>query len=126
MSGDQKFTLQPAAPSDLPLILKFIKELAAYEKLANEVTATEAILRESLFGAKPSAEVVLAFAGEDPAGFAVFFHTFSTFLGQRGLYLEDLFVFPEWRGHGLVRRRLSYLARVAVARGCGRMEWSVI
>jgi GNAT superfamily N-acetyltransferase len=120
------FHLRPAAEGDLALVLRFIRELAAYEKLAHEVTATEAGLRESLFSARPAAEVVLAFAGDQPVGFAVYFHTFSTFLGQRGLYLEDLFVVPEFRGHGLGRRLLAHVARVAVERGCGRMEWSVL
>jgi GNAT superfamily N-acetyltransferase len=126
MSRDRSFQLRPATPSDVGLILRFIRELGAYEKLGHEVSATEAVLHESLFGAKPAAEVVLAYAGEEPAGFAVYFHTFSTFLGQRGLYLEDLFVVPEWRGHGLGRRLLAHVARVAVERGCGRMEWSVL
>jgi GNAT superfamily N-acetyltransferase len=120
------FHLRPAAEADVALVLRFIRELASYEKLAHEVTATEAGLRESLFGARPAAEVVLAFAGDTPVGFAVYFHTFSTFLGQRGLYLEDLFVVPEWRAHGVGRRLLAYVARVAVDRGCGRMEWSVL
>lgn len=128
MSANQQppFTLRPATEADVSLILRFIKELGAYERLAHEVTATEAGLRESLFGPRPAAEVVIAYAGDEPAGFAVYFHTFSTFLGQRGLYLEDLFVVPRWRGHGLGRRLLAYVARVAVERGCGRMEWSVL
>jgi GNAT superfamily N-acetyltransferase len=120
------FRLEPATERDLGLILRFIRELGAYEKLAHEVTATEEGLRESLFGSHPAAEVVLAYAGDEPAGFAVYFHTFSTFLGRRGLYLEDLFVVPHWRGHGLGRRLLAYVARVAVERGCGRMEWAVL
>ncbi len=103
-----------------------IKGLAEYEKLSNQVVATEDGLRESLFGANPAAEVVIGYAGEQPAGFALFFHNYSTFLGQRGLYLEDLFVFPEWRGKGLGRQLLAHLARIAVERGCGRMEWSVL
>ena len=85
----------------MPLILELINGLAVYEKLAHEVTATEAGLRETLFGARPAAEVIIAYAGDMPAGFALFFPNFSTFLGKPGLYLEDLFVVPEWRGHGL-------------------------
>jgi GNAT superfamily N-acetyltransferase len=118
--------LQPATDRDVGIILRFIRELAAYEQIAHEVTATEEVLRESLFGSHPAAEVVIAYAGDEPAGFAVYFHTFSTFLGRRGLYLEDLFVVPQWRGLGLGRRLLAYVARIAVERGCGRMEWSVL
>jgi GNAT superfamily N-acetyltransferase len=118
--------LQPATELDVGLILRFIRELGAYEHLAHEVTATEENLRESLFGSHRAAEVVIAYVDEKPAGFAVYFQTFSTFLGRRGLYLDDLFVVPEWRGHGLGRRLLAYVARVAVERGCGRMEWSVL
>jgi GNAT superfamily N-acetyltransferase len=120
------FRIAPATIEDVPLILRLIKALAEYEKLSDQVVATETRLRESLFGADPSAEVVIGYAGDEPAGFALFFHTFSTFLGQRGLYLEDLFVVPEWRGRGLGRLLLSHLARIAVERGCGRMEWSVL
>ena len=94
--------------------------------MADEVVATEASLRETLFGPRARAEVVIAYAGAEPAGFAVWFHNYSTFLGRPGLYLEDLFVLPEWRRRGLGRKLLGYLARVAVARGCGRFEWSVL
>lgn len=120
------FRLEPATERDLGLILRFIRELGAYEQLAHEVTATEGELRTSLFGLQPVAEVVIAYAGDEPAGFAVYFHTFSTFLGRRGLYLEDLFVVPAWRRVGLGRRLLAYVARVAVERDCGRLEWSVL
>ena len=126
MSAADRFRIEQATEKDLPLILRFIKELAAYEKLAHEVTATEDSLRESLFGHRRAAEVVLAHAGEEPAGFAVYFPTFSTFLGRPGVYLEDLYVTPPWRGHGLGRQLLAYVARVAVERGGGRMEWSVL
>ena len=126
MSAADRFRIEQATEKDLPLILRFIKELAAYEKLAHEVTATEDILRESLFGHRQAAEVVLAYAGEEPAGFAVYFPTCSTFLGRPGVYLEDLYVTPSWRGHGLGRQLLAYVARVAVERGGGRMEWSVL
>jgi GNAT superfamily N-acetyltransferase len=90
------------------------------------VTATEAQLRESLFGPRPAAEVLIGYAERQPAGFAVFFQNFSTFLGRPGIYLEDLYVVPEWRGRGLGRRLLSHLAAIALARGCGRVEWAVL
>ena len=120
------FQIRNASEQDVPLILQMIKGLAEYEKLSDQVVATEDGLREALFGAHPSAEVVVGYAGDQPAGFALFFHNFSTFLGQRGLYLEDLFVLPEWRGRGLGRLLLAHLARIAVERNCGRMEWSVL
>jgi GNAT superfamily N-acetyltransferase len=121
-----QFRIEPGTPKDVPLILQMIKGLAEYEKLSDQVVATEDRLRESLFGPHPAAEVVIGYAGDQPAGFALFFHTYSTFLGQRGLYLEDLFVYPQWRGKGLGRQLLAHLARIAVERGCGRMEWSVL
>jgi GNAT superfamily N-acetyltransferase len=116
----------PATEADVPLILRLISALAEYERLSHQVVATEAVLRETLFGAKPAAEVVIAYVDSVPAGFALWFHNYSTFLGKPGLYLEDLFVLPEWRGHGVGRRLLSHLASVAVERGCGRMEWAVL
>lgn len=118
--------LRPAQPGDEPLILRFIRGLAEYEKLAHECIATEADLTRSLFGAQPDAEVILAFADGEPAGFALFFHNYSTFLARRGLYLEDLFVLPEYRGQGIGLALLRELARIAVERQCGRMEWSVL
>ena len=120
------FTLRPATPGDLPVILACIRALAEYERLAHECVATEALLRESLFGERPSAEVVLAYAGDRPAGFALWFESYSTFLAKPGLYLEDLFVYPEYRGRGLGRQLLRHLARVAVERSYGRVEWSVL
>ena len=119
-------TIRPAAERDVPLVLDLIKGLADYEKLAHEVTATEAGLRRSLFGPAPGAEVVIAEVAGEPVGFALFFHNFSTFVGKRGLYLEDLFVKPAWRGHGVGRQLLVYLARLAVERDCGRFEWAVL
>ncbi len=116
----------PANEADVPLILRLIQGLSVYEKLAHEVTATEEGLRETLFGARPSAEVVIAYAGEEPAGFALFFQNYSTFLGRPGLYLEDLFVVPEYRGRGYGKALLQHLASLAVERGCGRFEWSVL
>jgi len=115
-----------ATERDTPAILSLIKGLAEYERLEHEVEATEEGVRDALFGDWPVAEVVLAYVGADLAGFALFFHNFSTFLGRRGLYLEDLFVLPAFRNRGVGRRLLSHLARVAIERKCGRMEWSVL
>jgi GNAT superfamily N-acetyltransferase len=118
--------IRSATTDDAPLILEFIRGLAEYEKLAHEAVATEEGLRATLFGEHPQAEVILAFDGGYPAGFALFFHNYSTFLGKRGLYLEDLFVKPEARGKGVGRALLVELARIAKARDCGRFEWSVL
>jgi GNAT superfamily N-acetyltransferase len=120
--------IRPATTDDTALILDFIRALADYEKLSPEVSATEAQLRATLFPATgaPVAHCVLAFAGDVPAGFAIFFYNYSTFLAKPGLYLEDLFVKPEFRGRGLGKALLLHLAKLANARGCGRMEWSVL
>jgi GNAT superfamily N-acetyltransferase len=118
--------IERATPRDVPLILRLIKALAEYERMTDDVVATEDGLRETLFGARPSAEVVLAYAGNEPAGFALFFQNYSTFLGKPGLYLEDLFIVPEYRGHGYGKALLMHLATLAVERGCGRFEWSVL
>jgi len=126
MSSSTDFRIKPATESDIPLIFSFIKGLARYEELAHEVVNTEEKLQESLFGSRASAEVVIAYSATAPVGFAVFFHNYSTFLGRSGLYLEDLFVLPEWRGRGLGRALLGYVARIAVTRDCGRLEWSVL
>jgi GNAT superfamily N-acetyltransferase len=126
MTEKPSLRIERATERDVPLILELIKGLAVYEKLAHEVTATEAGLRETLFGAKPAAEVIIGYTGDTPVGFALFFSNYSTFLGKPGLYLEDLFVLPEWRGHGFGRGLLTQLARIAVQRGCGRFEWSVL
>ncbi len=126
MTHATRLEISPAAPADVPLILALIGELADYEKLRHEVVATESSLREALFGARPGAEAVIARIGGEAAGFALYFHNFSTFLARRGLYLEDLFVRPEFRGHGVGRALLMHLARLAVARGCGRFEWAVL
>ena len=120
------FQIRLATSDDVPSILAFIKGLAEFEYLSNEVTVTEADLQKSLFGPNPAAEVVIGFAGDEPAGFAVFFHNFSTFLGQRGMYLEDIFVTPEHRRKGLGKMLLVYVANIAVERKCGRFEWSVL
>ena len=126
MSGKPEIRIARATEADVPLILRLIQGLAEYEKLAHEVTATEAGLRETLFGARPAADVIIAYADGTPAGFALFFPNYSTFLGKPGLYLEDLFVRAEWRGHGIGRALLRQLATIAVQRGCGRFEWSVL
>ena len=120
------FRIRPAAPIDAALILTLIRELAEYEKLAHEVTATEADIRSALFAPKPTAECIIAEADGKPVGFAVFFHNFSTFLGRAGLYLEDLYVKPEERGKGYGKRLLAHLARLTLERGCGRFEWAVL
>jgi GNAT superfamily N-acetyltransferase len=116
----------PATEADVPLILRLISALGEYERLTHQVVATEKALLETLFGEHPAAEVVIAYVDEVPAGFALWFHNYSTFLARRGLYLEDLFVLPEWRRQGIGRRLLSHLAGIALERGCGRMEWSVL
>src|SRR5262249_43635825 len=116
--------IRTATSADVPLILSFVRDLAEYEKLSHLVTATEAGLRDSLFGSKPGAEVLLAFADGDAVGFAVFFHNFSTFLGVKGLWLEDLFVRPAFRGRGYGKELLLHVGRIAVERGCGRYEWA--
>ena len=118
--------IRPAVPGDIPLVLKFIQELAEYEKLSHEVTATEDQLRSTLFGARPVAEVVIASHDDVPVGFAVFFANYSTFLGKPGLYLEDLFVRPAARGNGIGRALVEYLARLTMERGWGRLEWRVL
>lgn len=119
-------TIRPATPDDTPLILGFIRGLAAYEKLEHLMVATEADLRRSLFGEPPAAEVLLAFREGGAVGFALFFHNFSTFLGKRGLWLEDIFVPPEHRGQGIGKALLLSCARIAKARDCGRFEWSAL
>lgn len=118
--------LRAADAADAPVVLELIRGLAEYERLLDACVATEAQLRETLFGDQPQAEVVIAEWEGVPAGFALFFHSYSTFLARRGLYLEDLFVKPAYRGHGIGRALLAHLARLAVARGCGRLEWSVL
>ena len=120
------FVIRPATAADVRVILELIRELATYERAPNEVTATEEKLADVLFGPRPAAEVLLAFEGATPVGFAVFFRNFSTWLGQPGLYLEDLFVRPEMRGKGYGRALLVHLAKIARDHGCGRMEWAVL
>ncbi|CAN5900956.1 GNAT family N-acetyltransferase [soil metagenome] len=118
--------IRPATEPDVSLILRFIGELAEYERLSHEVSATEEVLRKSLFGEFRVAEAIIAHLGGEPAGFALFFHNFSTFLGKPGTYLEDLYVSPEFRSAGVGKSLLAYVARLARERGCGRVEWSVL
>ena len=118
--------IEPARVDDVAVILSLINGLADYEKLAHECVATEDGLRRWLFGDSPAAEVVIAWSGADAVGFALFMRNFSTFLARPGLYLEDLFVVPAWRGQGIGRRLLTHLARIAVERGYGRFEWAVL
>ena len=119
-------SIRAATPADLPLIARFIRDLAQYERLAHEVRFDEAGLGQHLFGPVPRAEVLIGEVDGTPRGFALFFHNFSTFEGAPGLYLEDLFVEPEARGAGLGKALLARLAAIAVERGCARLEWSVL
>jgi GNAT superfamily N-acetyltransferase len=118
--------IEPARPVDVPLLLELIRELAVFEKLAHEAQASAEELGRHLFGPQPRAEAVIAFHAAEPAGFALYFHNFSTFLGKPGLYLEDLYVRPAYRGRGIGEGLLRHLARLALERGCGRFEWSVL
>jgi GNAT superfamily N-acetyltransferase len=115
-----------ATEADVPLILSLIKDLARYEKLLDQVVATEAILRESLFGLSPAAEVIIGSFQGIPVGYALFFHSFSTFLGKSGMYIEDLYVQKAYRGKGLGKALLLFVAELAIKRGCKRLEWSVL
>jgi GNAT superfamily N-acetyltransferase len=118
--------IRPATPADVGTILRFVRDLAAFEREPDAVEATEATLAAALFGAQPAAEAVIAEDATGPLGFALFFHNFSTWTGRRGLYLEDLYVTPEARGKGVGTALLRHLAALAVERGCGRFEWSVL
>lgn len=129
MVAPMSLTIRPADQTDISLILQFIRDLAAYEKLAHEVAATEAQLAHTLFppgDAAPAAHVIIAEINGQPAGFALYFFNYSTFLARPGLYLEDLFVAEACRGRGIGKALLLHLAQLANARGCGRMEWSVL
>jgi GNAT superfamily N-acetyltransferase len=118
--------IRPAAPEDVPLILRFVRDLAAFEREPDAVEATEPMLEGALFGERRYAEAVIAEADGTPAGFALYFHNFSTWTGKPGLYLEDLYVTPEARGGGVGAALLRHLAGIALDRGCGRFEWSVL
>ena len=126
MKRPNPFEIRPAHVEDVPIILQLIRDLATYERAPGEVTATEEQLVDVLFGERPAAEVLLAFEGQSPVGFAVYFYNFSTWLGRAGLYLEDLFIKPEKRGKGYGRALLVELAKIARERECGRMEWAVL
>jgi GNAT superfamily N-acetyltransferase len=118
--------IREAEPEDVPVIARLIRELAKFEKLEDQVVTTDDLLRTGLFGPRPYAEAVIAEVDAHPIGFALFFHTFSTFLAQPGLYLEDLFVLEDHRGRGVGRALLAHLAHLAVERDCRRLEWSVL
>src|SRR5712671_3786335 len=126
MNTPENFEIRSAQVEDVAIILQLIRDLATYERAPDDVTATEEQLVDVLFGERPAAHVLLAFEGESPVGFAVYFYNFSTWLGRPGLYLEDLFVKPENRGKGYGRALLVELAKIARDRGCGRMEWAVL
>jgi GNAT superfamily N-acetyltransferase len=117
---------RPAAPADVPQIIAFIRELAAYEKLLDQVTVDEALLHAELFGPRPIAEAMIAELDGAAVGYALYFHNLSTFLGRKGLYVEDLYVTPRARRRGVGRQLMYYLAKVAAERGCGRFEWAVL
>ncbi len=123
MSGIE---IRPAGIDDVPTLFTLIRALAEYERLLDEVVATPEALRRTLFGERPYAEALLALADGEAVGFALFFHNYSTFLAKPGIYLEDLFVRPQWRGRSIGRRLLAEVAGIAVARGCGRLEWAVL
>lgn len=118
--------IRTAEPSDVRLLLDLVRELAEYERMAHEVVATEDLFASALFGPHRPVEAIIAELDGTPVGFAIYFHNFSTFVGRRGLYLEDLFVRPMYRGRGYGEALLAHLARLAVERGCGRFEWSVL
>lgn len=128
MTADRagKLRIESATEDDVSVILGFIRKLAEYEKLSHQVTATEELLRDTLFGGRRVAEVLIAYLEDEPAGFALFFHNFSTFLGRPGIYLEDLFVEPAHRGKGIGKALLIEIAKIAKERNCGRFEWAVL
>jgi GNAT superfamily N-acetyltransferase len=126
MTAPSALEISPAGAADVPLIVSLINDLAEYEKLRHESVATEESIHKALFGPKPHAEAIIARFDGEPAGFALFFHNFSTFLGKPGLYLEDLFVRPAYRGRAIGKALLSHLAALAVERDCGRFQWQVL
>lgn len=118
--------IRPVSENDVALLLTLIKELATYERLADQVVATEHVLRESLFGTPPTAEALIAYLGEEPVAYAIWFYNFSSFTGRPGLYIEDIYVRPQARGSGVGKALLLHLARLAKRRSCARMEWAVL
>ena len=122
----ESLSIRQATRADVPLVLSFVKELAEYERLTDLVAATEEVIAEELFGPKSQTDVLLGYCGAEPVAFAVYFHNFSTFLGKKGLYLEDLYVRPAHRRRGFGRAMLLRVARIAAERNCGRLEWSVL
>jgi GNAT superfamily N-acetyltransferase len=125
-TGTPGFQIKSATEADIPIILSFIKRLARYERLSHEVVATEQLLRKTLFGSRPTAEVAIGYLETKAVGFVLFFHNYSTFLGKPGLYIEDLFVDEEYRRRGCGRALLLHVARLAKERDCGRLEWAVL
>ena len=125
-ASPHSITIRPAVSTDVPAILRFIQALAEYEHLTHACIATEDQLRQQLFGPHPAAEVLIAHLDNKPVGFALFFSTFSTFLAKPGIYLEDVFVLPDARGDGVGKALLNAVARIAVQRNCGRLEWAVL
>ncbi len=126
MPSDTGLQIRPAKESDVPVVVDFIRKLAEYGDISSEATVTQADVRAALFGARPVAEALLAYVGDEPAGFAVFSFTFSSFMGKLGIYVEDLFVEHRFRGHGVGKALLITLAQAGRERGCGRLEWSVL
>ena len=126
MNAEASLDIRHATVADVPVILQFVRELAEYERMLDQVAATEEDFRRALFGERPVAEALLAWDGDEPLGFALFFHNFSTFRGRPGLYLEDLYVRPAARNRGVGKALLAALARLAVERNCARLEWSVL
>jgi GNAT superfamily N-acetyltransferase len=124
--GVPDLSIRSVCKGDVALLLTFIRELAKYERLADKVVATELVLRESLFGARPTAEALIAYLGDEPVGYAIWFYNFSSFTGRSGLYIEDIYVRPHVRGRGIGKALLVHLARLANERGCARMEWAVL
>jgi len=125
-TGIVDFTIKPATKKDVPVILNFIKKLADYERLSHEVVATEELLQRTLFGQRRTAEVAIGYLNSDPVGFVLFFHNFSTFIGRPGIYIEDLFIDEQFRRRGFGGALLRHVAKLAAARECGRLEWSVL
>ena len=126
MTLESRFHIKTATPGEVGLVLAFIKGLAEYEQMADEVAATEDDLQETLFGPEAVAKAIIGYSQDEPAGFALYFYHYSTFTGRPSLYLEDIFVLPGWRGRGLGRQLMGYLARIAIDRKCRRVEWSVL